>query len=157
MNNILIPLIVCVTFLFSSCGGNDPFPNSHAGLKWSDASNEILSYNDAIKYCQDLGGRLPTISELRTLIQNCPDTETGGSCSVTDNCLSATECRDNCLLGCHQPSTSYSVFGDRNWVWSSSEASDSTGDIWAVLFLDAAINCQNKDVSLFSARCVRKF
>ena len=61
-----------------TCTGSDKFCHSHDGLNWSDASNDSMNWYDAVEYCKDLGGRLPTISELRTLIQNCSATETGG-------------------------------------------------------------------------------
>ncbi|MFO7735877.1 MAG: hypothetical protein R6W70_06625, partial [bacterium] len=41
-----------------------------------------MNHHEATAYCEDNGWRLPTISELRTLIQNCPDTKAGGVCGV---------------------------------------------------------------------------
>ena len=58
---------------------------------------------DAARYCNnlDLGGhlgdwRVPTISELRTLVRNCPPLSPGGSCGVTDTCFSDSCANDNC-------------------------------------------------------------
>ncbi|HDT11782.1 MAG TPA: PEGA domain-containing protein [bacterium] len=58
-----------------------------SGLKWSKKAPSRMNWSDAMKYCENLkedghsAWRLPTISELRTLIKNCPATQTGGACS----------------------------------------------------------------------------
>ena len=151
MSKILISLLFVVLLFVGSCGeintgdsgntGNtddsgDNFPNEHDGLNWSDVSSDKMNWNDATSYCQNLGGRLPTISELRTLIQNCPGTETGGECGVTDSCLSWQDCRNDACDGCeYDDSGKYSVFGGyAYWFWSSSERSDDAGVFWHVGF-----------------------
>ena len=58
-----------------ACPDDNKFCHSHAGMDWSQASSYYMEREDAEAYCKDVGGRLPTISELRTLIQNCPQTE----------------------------------------------------------------------------------
>ena len=63
------------------------------GLMWSALSNDIFEWPDAVLYCRDLDElgysdwRLPTVDELRILIQNCQYTETGGSCGLTEECV----------------------------------------------------------------------
>ena len=140
----------------TTCTGDDMFCHSHGGIDWSDVSNSYKSWYTAKIYCENLGGRLPTISELRTLIQNCPGAETDGECSVTDSCLSEG-CWNDACSGCeYDESGKYSVFGDTSWFWSSSEVSDETGSIWRVIFLYGSIvNC-DKDLGLVTnVRCVR--
>jgi hypothetical protein len=57
-----------------------------------------LTRDAAKTFCKNIteGGhndwRLPTISELRTLYQYCPNLEPGGECKVTDSCLSYHDC-----------------------------------------------------------------
>ena len=52
-------------------------------LQWSNKTPRGMNWNDAMNYCKNLNEsgyndwRLPTISELRTLIQNCSETEKG--------------------------------------------------------------------------------
>ena len=131
MKKLLISLMMVLLFVMISCGGEDTedtannFPNEHDGLNWSDASSSSMKWDEAITYCENLGGRLPTISELRTLIQNCPGTGTGGQCGVTNDCLSA-DCRTDPCYECeYSVSGKYSVFGDTSRFWSSSELSDN--------------------------------
>jgi uncharacterized protein (TIGR02145 family) len=161
--NTLIISIIFTLFLLS-CGGEDRTERikelyeainySHDGLTWSDVSNNNMTWDDATSYCQDLGVRLPTISELRTLIQNCPATETGGNCKVTDSCLSWDDCRNDACDGCsYDTSGGYSVFGDTDSFWSSSERSDYTGYAWSVYFESGNVRSGSKLYKLH-VRCV---
>lgn len=181
MNKTLISLMIAMIFLVGSCGeintgkdigdtgntqadvdndtGNtgdtgDNFPNEHDGLNWSDASSYSMTWDEAITYCENLGGRLPTISELRTLIQNCPATETGGECGVTDSCLSSADCWTDPCGGCEEDETGkYSVFGDTYYFWSSSELSDLAIYAWRVFFLNGSVYSSLKNAS-YDVRCV---
>jgi hypothetical protein len=168
MNKILISLMFVLVFLMGSCGGEDTevkfkpsdctgeFPNYHKGLCWSNASSNSMDWDNAITYCENLGGRLPTISELRTLIQNCPATETGGECGVTDSCLSFDDCRNDPCGGCeHDESGKYSVFGDTGWFWSSSEQSEHSDYAWVVEFSGGYVGDGYESYHLFHVRCVR--
>jgi hypothetical protein len=115
-----------------------------------------MTWHEAVTYCENLGGRLPTISELRALIQNCPATQTGGSCEVTDSCLSYYDCWDDQCFGCEEdPSGKYSVFGDTDWLWSSSEEQDSTGYAWQVFFFLGIVHFDIKTDEEAYVRCVR--
>ena len=151
MNRVLIlTAIFFLSIISVSCGGGDDtcpesdnFCHAHDGLNWSDASNSSMTWNEAINYCENLGGRLPTISELRTLVQNCPATETGGECGVTDSCLS-TDCRSGLCSGCeYDDSGKYSVFGDTNWFWSFSEIDQENA--WALGFYGGELTFGKKD------------
>ncbi|MBO4441296.1 DUF1566 domain-containing protein [bacterium] len=58
-----------------------PIRIKSTGLIWSARSSGYMVWNDAKNYCNSLlegyynDWRLPTISELRTLIQNCSNTQ----------------------------------------------------------------------------------
>ena len=130
-------------------------------LEWSEKASNTMWWNDAVEYCKNLdeGGytdwRLPTISELRSLIRNCSNTQIGGKCRVTDTCLSWDDCRDSACNGCsYDESGRYSRFGDTGWFWSSSTFSDNTDHAWGVSFEDAHVGSDVKSYSSY-VRCVR--
>ncbi len=144
--------------MVASCDGGDAcsgiFPNYHEGLCWSDPFLDTMNWSDANTHCQNLGGRLPTISELRTLIQNCPATQTGGSCGVTDSCLSSY-CRDSSCDGCSSDSSGkYNVFGHTGWFWSSSAYLYNADFVWYVLFINGDVLTILKSYTNY-AMCVR--
>lgn len=83
----------------SVCGypGKDMFFDKDSGLLWSSVVDDSIYIQDirsagenAITYCENLvesgydDWHLPNIDELRTLIKNCPGTETGGACPVSE-------------------------------------------------------------------------
>jgi len=137
------------------CPENNKFCHFLDGLNWSDVSSKGMTEFDAVTYCEDLGGRLPTISELRTLVQNCPATETGGVCRVTDSCLSIEDCWNDLCRGCeYSYSGKYSVFGDTGTLWSSSKRSGDSGVLWYLRYRWASV----EDESSYGpahVRCVR--
>jgi uncharacterized protein (TIGR02145 family) len=168
MKKILISLMIILLFILGSCGESDTgdtgdcsgdFPNYHKGLCWSDASNYTMRWDEAVTYCEELGGRLPTISELRTLIKNCPGAETGGECGVTDECLSS-DCQNDACVGIdedkYDESGKYSVFGDKGHFWSSSERSDYAEDaVWIVHFSYGCYVPSSRKTSKSDVRCVK--
>lgn len=136
------------------------------GLSWSKKGPNEMNWSNAKSYCANLkedgysDWRLPTISELRTLIKNCPETETGGECRVTDNCLSSENCRTDACMGCESDKFSknlfkYSVLGTLEDLWSSSEMSNYTIVAWTVDFMHGSVGSKSKDHDS-NVRCVRK-
>lgn len=85
------------------------------GLEWERhvfpefGADHFTAWAEANTYCQNLvwgdpakeDWRLPTISELRTLVRGCADTQTGGGCGFTDSCLAGT-CYTGECAGCTQ-------------------------------------------------------
>jgi hypothetical protein len=76
------------------------------GLLWENPpSVEAVTLDSAEAYCGDLercgenGWRVPTISELRTLIDGCTATAPFGACQVTDEC-DFSSCWDDACDGC---------------------------------------------------------
>ena len=131
------------------------FPFKHGELRWSKKATKKMNWYDAKEYCKDLGGRLPTISELRTLIKNCPKTETGGPCGVTDSCLSWGKCRKEACDGCsYDDSGKYSVLRDPYWLWSSTLLSGGNGDAWFLDFYYGSVS-DNRRYIKSGVRCVR--
>jgi hypothetical protein len=146
----------CVDFdSFQRCieGSWETISLKHEGLEWSCRS-PAMKWQKAMDYCENMAGRLPTISELRTLIQNCPATETGGSCGVTDSCLSYGDCWNGSCSGCVWDPGKYSVFWDGYIrLWSSSHV-DSANFAWLVFFYYGDVVRSTK-TSNDNARCVK--
>jgi len=80
------------------------------GLEWqwlifSRDRGQFGTWIEAAAFCEALvlddrsDWRLPTVSELRTLVHGCPGAESGGSCGYTDACLS-WECSTEGCYGC---------------------------------------------------------
>ncbi|HPM47602.1 MAG TPA: DUF1566 domain-containing protein [bacterium] len=140
------------------CLGQDVKVNESSSGNWSNKSPKTMNWSDAKKYCENLkeegysDWRLPTISELRTLIQNCPRTDTGGACKVTNDCLSSN-CWSNACERCY-PRSSYSKLGDTEGFWSSSELSDREDRAWNVGFGNGDVSNIYKNLNHY-VRCVR--
>jgi len=130
---------------------------------WSSKAKSYMKWEEAVEYCNNLthcgysDWHLPTINELRTLIQNCSNTESGGECGVTDSCLSSSKCRNDACDGCSSDSTGkYSKLGDRNDYWSSSVRSDATNSVWIIDFeYYGEVESRSKTDSWTNVRCVR--
>ena len=141
------------------------------GRMWSKPSKNELSWKDAVEYCKRLmeigysDWHLPTINELRTLMRNCPDTEPGGLCNLTDECLADeisagytliySECNssDCSCIPDYKDEGLYSKLWDVGVLWSSTEAGNPEyaasayfgyGELWT----------ENKSIERL-VRCVR--
>jgi len=123
------------------------------GRVWSNRVK--MFWSEAVDYCDNLNEcgisdwHLPTISELRTLIQNRPKTEPDGKCGVTDNCLSYDDCydSDSCSAMDFYGDGRFSKLGDTDWFWSSSERSGNPDSVsaWGVDFDSGSLKAYNKD------------
>ena len=149
----------------------DRWIDSESGFTWMtglSVGTESYNHSDAQLYCQILdwdgysNWRLPTISELRSLVRGCPAAETGGECGVTDECLQLGNCRDSACDGCpfqEGPGSGgrywpQEMSGYKDWYWSLSGVSDLPGKIWALEFSSGEI--VNVDEALdLRVSCVR--
>ena len=135
---------------------------------WAPRASGNMGHTDASNYCYNLTAcgyddwRLPSISELRTLIKNCPNTETGGNCELSDSCLILTDCwnADDCYSYVCNSGNDYSKFKDKGWYWSSSGFSqtfavDDPGFAYGVDFNYGAVG-RNACTNSGGVRCVRK-
>jgi TolB-like protein len=153
--------------------GGEVWVDSSSGLTWQVSPTggkkkwkAEKKWKAAKAHCSrlNLGGysdwRLPTITELRSLIRGCPATQKGGSCGVTDSCLKRNCWKDPCK-GCSgkggpgqggaywPPELSGAV----SWYWSSSAVADDNR-AWYVHFRNGDFNHVSHDYT-FGARCVR--
>jgi len=166
MKKVATVLMFVFLFMAVSCGGEEKekilcpddniFCNEFNGVNWSDKS-DTMDWNKGKSYCDELGGRLPTVSELRTLIKKCPETMINGKCELTDTCLT-DDCRVSECLGCDwKGEGQYSVFGDDEAFWTSS-LKDKTDDTFVFIgFYEAKIGFTLKSASGLKVRCLELF
>lgn len=161
-----------------SSSSTNPCKDSATKLVWSASNGKNAKWAEAKTHCDNLtdGGfknwRMPTISELRTLVRNCQKTATGGLCKVTDECTASyssanPQCYniDLCTsttnaIGIErcgdQTDGSYSLLGDASvYLWSSSEPDEDHDKAWYIYFKNTNILNQKKTLT-GQIRCVRE-
>jgi hypothetical protein len=149
----------------------DVWADDTSGLMWENCPKLFQgNWSGAINYCNNLvhGGfddwRLPTLSELRSLVRGCPDAVTGGACNATDECLNEENCMNH---PCSVPSCDYkggpangcyrdpSVVGECDYHWSSKESATYDDSAWYIDFMNGVINPTEKSWKELYGRCVR--
>jgi len=120
------------------CGGM--FPNEFDERCWSDRSEDEMTFYNARFYCDKIGGIMPDIDLLRTLIKNCPKTETDGECLVFKSCSSKSKCwNENCLSCETAMDGSHSVLGQTGIGWSATVDFDNMYYAWSISFFGGRI------------------
>ena len=148
-----------------SVSSGTPCKDSTNHLIWSPLASNDMTQPNALTYCKNLvlygfsDWHLPTIDELRTLIKNCPGTETNGACAISEKNGKLSESDSSSSCSCTHMNNNggyYSKIGDDDTVspWSSSSRSDDTERAWYVGFFAGKINNSDKSV-LSDVRCVR--
>ncbi len=87
MSKIVVVLIfLIVALIIGGCSDDKK-------LNWTKQSENKMTMEGAIKYCEEQGGRLPTIDELKTLFNYI-----GKNCKVSDpDCLSNSCLSNDCI------------------------------------------------------------
>ena len=134
------------------CPATNPFCHYKSSTRWSDLTEEEMAWDEAKRYCIQLGGRLPTISELRTLVILCEEIQTDGECTVTDECLSTSCWSDKCY--CYTDFNDCSFFNDEKELWSISKVENKDDKAWALDFDCGYIDYYSKDYTC-SVRCIK--
>jgi uncharacterized protein (DUF2141 family) len=143
--------------------------DNDTGLMWQRGSNEEFNifHDQAVEYCDNLilgeydDWRLPTISELRTIVRGCSKVETGEQqCVLPEGCTSSCSCL---WLG-NTPNNESYYWQPGVWknigaatIWSASILSNSA-EYWTMKFRDACVMSYPGTVSSSSgmqARCIR--
>ena len=138
------------------------------GLMWQVQGQDLINWQESIEYCSNLrqGGytdwRLPTISELRSLIRGCEKTITKGACGVSDYCLNSQKCNNTFCQGCsygkgpangcYWPEV---MQGPCDYYWSSSSDIESFRWAWSVNFSNGAVYLNVDKNNNDAVRCVR--
>ena len=132
-----------------------------AGKYWSELVENVDWYEANI-YCNSLDNgswRVPTINELRLLVQNCPGTASGGACPITNSNARDDIWNSNCSCDFGENGI-YSKFADDTYLWSSTPlyhyGTASSNRMWTIDFRDAAITSRwVEDKDRHSVRCVK--
>ncbi|MCC6158529.1 MAG: DUF1566 domain-containing protein [Deltaproteobacteria bacterium] len=152
----------------------EPWQDSSSGLIWQTGNTcdnrrgaEVTDYCEALAVGGYSDWRVPTISELRTLIRGCPATESGGECNVTDECYNYGNCENDACGGCDENNgptdgcySPQEVSNPCGRFWSSTRRSDTSSANWIVSFVSGRIMSSEigddgeGDVG-FLVRCVR--
>jgi hypothetical protein len=149
--------------------------DSTSNLSWQVTPSTYMDWQSAVDYCEGLtlcgrdSWRLPTISELRSLIRGCAATQTGGNCGATDSCYNYSCAAPYTCNGCTEgagPAAGYywpaEIKGVREierggGEWSSSSfhlTENNTDDAWIVNFGSGIIAYGERTIKE-DARCVR--
>lgn len=149
--------VECVELNECSPGDSVPCKDSSTGLLWS---TKISDYG-MLKQCGNFSEghfsnwETPSIDQLRTLIRNCPDTETGGTCEVSDECIEESCYDENCKGCAEDNSGKYSLIGDYQQFLSKSTYDPGSSCFWAVSFISGAIETVCADGTPKNVRCTR--
>ena len=125
-----------------------PWLDPTTQLYWENPAPDVtLSWEGAIQYCEDLtldngAWHLPTIDELRSLIDGCPVTDTKGSCNVSEGDCLGVACKNEACDGCDVKSgwgdvATYwpdRLAGECCRYWSSTPVAEPSNDAWFVNF-----------------------
>lgn len=138
-----------------------------SGFMWIVYEVTMADWSAAIVYCDLLEAagtddwRLPSISELRTLVRGCPDVEPGGTCPVTDDCHEPPCIVSGACAGCTPgggPGVGGCYWTDGfpggcgTWGFWSSTA-NGPDFAWFLEFRSAVVTISERRVE-FGARCV---
>lgn len=137
-----------------TCPATDPFCHYKSSSRWSDLTEDEMTWSEAKLYCIQLGGRLPTISELRTLVILCEEIQTNGTCAVTDECLSISCWIDECECEYETDFDDCSFFNDEKELWSISTVENETDEAWMLDFDVGYIDYYSKESSINYVRCI---
>jgi hypothetical protein len=169
-----LPLIAVGSLLLLlalACGkGSDTAPpeapegswrDPECGLIWRVEQGGVQPWQGAVDSCAalELGGltwRLASISELRCLVNGCPETAVDGDCEVADDCADVgciTTACDGCgtaeSIDCYHTSELRGGCDDPHW--SATPMGEETA--WVLNFRDAGVSHAELDEA-FHARCV---
>ena len=144
------------------CSPDSAKPCILGKLIWSETKKTKLSQGGCNTQCTNLneggyssGWRLPTINELRMLVQNCNKTVSlpEGVCQVSDDCIQ-TSCKTESDCKCSS-GADYSKLGDTDSLWSGTKVESNMSAAWYINFSSAYIDSTNTSEKK-SARCVHE-
>ena len=141
------------------------------GLAWQKAApSDKKTWSSSQSYCDNLtlgstkGWRLPSVGELRSVVDGCISVEPGGTCGVTDQCLKPS-CA-NLSANCNGCASGQGPDGGCYWVkdlsgpcdnyyWSSSLLDENySSSYWSLHYGGAVVKAWNTAATSAYIRCV---
>lgn len=97
------------------------------GIEWGPTAENLMNWKEAKKYCTKLGGRLPEVNELQSLIDYSK----------------------------HNPAIDKDVFVDTksSWYWTGSEVAGNSYNAWVVDFYYGGVYNTNKANNYYVRPC----
>jgi len=149
------------------------------GVEWSDLSEKKVFHLDAEAACNELkedgheDWRLPTIDELRSLVQNHPGTVSGGKCRVLEDIILNSDDKESCNENNYELNVEkyfddnckgidgkfFSKLGDTDALWSGTAVCNPfRAKIWGLDFSNGGISIYrgNENQNSLKFRCVRQ-
>lgn len=98
-----------------------------AGVEWGPSSEERMTWSKAKEYCGKLGGRLPEVNELQSLVDYSK----------------------------HDLAIDKKFFPDTNssWYWTNTEVAGYSYYAWVVGFYNGGVNDSSKDYDSYVRPC----
>lgn len=138
---------------------------------WMKGHGYATSLDLARSHCADLNlgdhtdWRLPSVDEMRQLIFGCPNTATGGACTVNEHCPNAEACVNDACTGCDMNSGpgEKGCYADNFMEYYTIFLTDTqiqaeyTGDkrCYYVTFYNAAIDYFRSNTMDGAVKCIR--
>lgn len=158
--------LICIVFsfaIFSAETTPQPAapaqtPNPAKQLQWSKNPATKIIWKEADWYCRNIkedgytDWRLPTIDELRSMVENCPDSVVGGACSISET-NGKLDQNDYNKVTCNGCKGGRVKLKGRGWFWSSSRKT-GTDHYWVISFNNARIS-SGKMIMPYNVYCVR--
>lgn len=158
--------LICIVFSFAIFSAETAPQNAapaskpaeKRALQWSKNPATKIIWKEAEWYCNNIkedgytDWRLPTIDELRSMVENCPDTVTGGACSISETNGKLTQ-NDYNKVTCNGCKGGHVKLKGRGWYWSSSKKT-GTDHYWVISFNNTRISSA-KMISPYNVYCVR--
>ena len=133
-------------------------PKPAKQLQWSKKPRFFTTWTAANEYCGNLDEdghkdwRIPTIDELRSIVEKCPETAPGGKCAISERNgkLRIDDYNKQDCRGCRRGRIDLPGNG---WFWSSSQRPD-TDHYWVISFKNTRIS-EAKMNTPYNVYCVR--
>jgi len=132
---------------------------SYGGLEWSKQREGWLNWYEAKEYCASIGGRLPTVDEIKTLFPYCKKIQKNGSCQLSDpECLTFDCWEPGCSCDERKGDRVPSMLGDDSvdlWLSSVFMSDDRQAFVFRVWWDFGEFGMEYKERQRAELRCVK--